>query len=257
MKQAALRRVGRIDLIDLQAISDSLGRDFLPHPFVVLQPSRFSSQQEYSSYVAAIPERLAKGDLREVKQWVTSYVEADIRVECVVSIVGSPRGRLLAHRQGQLGFVAAQDSADHVVDVYAVAPFDLGPAIAGSLALSKPGMHAKIVIPGLVREASAASGKDGLDPRILQRDGGRRPLSAPRSSVARYTRIQSRCQPARDWGFDRNKSTVACVTIKDDGDYIYAPEFEYLTPMTRQSLAGRIDDLIAEDVARLRNLRGR
>lgn len=256
MKRAALRRVGRIDLIDLQAITDSLGRDFLPHPFVVLKPSRFPSQQEYSSYVEAIPERLAQGDLRDLKQWITSYVEADIRVECVVSIVGSPRGRLLAHRQGQLGFVAAQDSADHVVDVYAVPPFDLGPAVAGSLALSQPGMHSKIVIPGLVRETATARVNDGLQPPVLQRDGWRGPLSVPRSQVARYTRVQSRYLPARDWGFDRTKNTVACVTIKDDGDYIYAPKFEYLTPMTRQSLADRIDDLIAEDVARLRNLRG-
>lgn len=118
MKRTALSRVASLDLVDLQAVSDSLGRDFLPHPFVVTRPSRFGSFQEYQAYVAAIPERLAHGDLRDTSRWLTSYVQADIRVECVVSIVGSQRGRILAHRHGQLGFIAAQNSADHCVDIF-------------------------------------------------------------------------------------------------------------------------------------------
>ncbi|WP_065160401.1 ESX secretion-associated protein EspG [Mycobacterium asiaticum] len=256
MKRAALSRVGRIDLVDLQAISESLGRDFLPHPFVVPEPSRFDSYQEYEAYVAAVPERLAHGDLREFNQWLTSYVNSDIRVECVVSIVGAPRGRLLAHRHGQTGFLAAQNSAEQCIEVYRVSPYELGSAITGSLALTKPGTHSRIAIPDLVRVSPRDGGHDAVS-TVLQRDSGRRNISIPRSELSRYTRVQSRCQPARDWGFDRRKNTAACVTIKNDGDYIYAPNFEYLTPMTPQLLSERIDALIAEDVASLRSLRGR
>lgn len=252
MKRAALRRVGRIDLIDLQAISDSLGRDFIPHPFVMTTPSRFDSYQEYQTYLAAIGHRLTDGDLRDAQQWVTSYVDADIRVECVVSIVGSSRGRLLAHRRGQLGFLAVQNDEHHCVDIYAVPPYELGPAIAGSLALTQPGRHSAIVIPGLTRTPPRDTEADSA---VLQRDSGPGPASVARSRVTRYTRVQSRWQPARDWGFDRGKDTVACVAISDDGDYIYAPGFERLTPMTAASLRDRIDALIADDVVSLRESR--
>ncbi|QPI36534.1 hypothetical protein I2456_18895 [Mycobacterium kubicae] len=248
-----MSRIGQIDLVDVQAISDSLGRDFLPHPFVVSQPSRFDSYQEYEDYLAAIHGRLAGGDLVNFDQWVTSYVHADIRVECVVSIVGAPRGRLLAHRRGPLGFLAVQNSEDHVVDVYAVSPYDLGLAIAGSLALTNAGTTPRIVIPGLVRRPHGASAEEDL--AVLRRESNAGPVSIPRSHVARYARIQSRWQPARDWGFDRTKKTVAYVCIKDDGDYIYAPGFDYLTPMTLSSLHNRLDEMIAEDVTRLRDSR--
>ncbi|OBJ52924.1 hypothetical protein [Mycobacterium sp. 1423905.2] len=253
MKRAALSRVGRIDLVDVQAISDNLGRDFIPHPFVVSQPSPFDSYQEYENYLAAIPERLARGDLSAFDQWITSYLHAEIRVECVVSMVGAPRGRLLAHRRGPLGFLAVQDSKDHVVEVYTVSAYDLGLAIAGSIALTNPGTHSRIIIPDLVRPPHGASAAD--DFAVLRRERNAGSVSIPRSHVVRYTRIQSRWQPAREWGFDRSKKTVGYVCIKDDGDYIYAPGFDYLTPMTLSGLHNRVDELIAEDVTRLRHSR--
>lgn len=255
MKRAALSRVGRLELVDLQAISDKLGRDFLPHPFVVLQPSRFGSYQEYESYLAAVPGRLEGGDLQDFAPWITSYINADIRVECVVSIVGARRGRMMAHRRGQSGFVAAQNDEEHCVDVFAVAPYELGPAVAGSLALTQPGKHSAIVIPGLVRPPAEPKADKDEAPVIMSRDITRGRVSIARSHVLRLARIQSHWQPARDWGFDRSKSTVSCVNVSDDGDYIYAPDFDYLTPMTMDNLADRIDAMIAEDVARLRQSR--
>lgn len=255
MKRAALSRVGSIDLVDLQAVSDSLGRDFLPHPFVVLQPSGFPSYQDYRDFVAAVPERLARGDLRHISRWLNAYVEADVRVECVVSIVGSHRGRLLAHRRDQLGFIAAQNSENHCVEIFEVPPYELGPAIAGSLALTRPGRSPRMKIPGLVREPSYGVGRDDESSTVLQRDSGAGWRSIPRSAVTRYTRIQSHWRPARDWGFDRRKSTVACLAVEDDGDYIYSSGFDYLTPMTEQNLSDRVDELIAEDIAELRQSR--
>ncbi|WP_205874003.1 ESX secretion-associated protein EspG [Mycobacterium camsae] len=250
MKHVALNRVGSIDLVDLQAISDSTGRDFLPFPFAQLRPTRFASFQEYASHAAAAPERLRHGDLRDFHLWFTTYLNADIRVESVVSIVGAPRGRILAHRCGQSGFIAAQRSEDHVIDIYAVPPFDLGPAITSALALTGPGRHPKIVIPEFVRTKSR--GDDSREVSVRSTEASSDALSVPRSKVLRYTRIQSRWQPARDWGFDRSKDVLVYVAIGDDGDYIYSPKFVYLTPMTAGNLSERIDQLIADDIARLR-----
>lgn len=254
MKQVALNHVGRLDLVDLQALSDSIGRDFMPHPFVQFRPTRFADYDEYAAYTAAAPDRLSHGDLREFNQWFSSYLNADLRVECVVSIVDAPRGRILAHRRGELGFIAAQRTTDHVIDVYTVLPYDLGPAIAGSLALTRPGRQAKIVIPEFVRHP-ATGADDDAELAIREQVVGSEAVSVPRSAVTRYTRVQSRWQQARDWGFDRDKDVVVCVAIDDDGDYIYAPGFHHLTPMTGQNLSDRIDALIAEDVARLRESR--
>jgi hypothetical protein len=39
------------------------------------------------------------------------------------------------------------------------------------------------------------------------------------------------------------------VQIREDGDYVYQPDFSHAEPMTEQKLAHRIDQLIAEDVA--------
>lgn len=255
MKRTALSRVGSLDLVDLQAISDSLGRDFLPHPFVVTRPSRFGSFPEYRAYVAAVPDRLAHGDLVDMSRWLKSYVEADIRVECVVSIVGSQRGRLLAHRRGQLGFIAAQNPGDHCVDIFEVPPYELGSAVAGSLAHTQPGMHPRIVIPDLVRQPPQRGIPVEGQSTVRQRDSASGLPSISRTAVTRYTRIQSRWQPARNWGFDRRKTTVACLAVKNDGDYIYSPGFDYLTPMTVQNLRDRIDAMIAEDIANLRESR--
>ncbi|KQH79201.1 hypothetical protein AO501_14105 [Mycobacterium gordonae] len=255
MKRPALSPVGSIDLVDLQAVSDSLGRDFIPHPFVVLRQSRFGSYQQYQDYVAAIPERIARGDLRSISRWVASYQEADLRVECVVSIVGSQRGRIMAHRRDQLGFIAAQNYENDCVDIFEVSPYELGAVIAGSLALTQPGTHPKVVIPGLVRQPFPAGGGSDSDSSVVQRDSRTGRVSVPRNKVTRYTRIQSRWRPARDWGFDRRKTTVATVAVSNDGDYIYSPGFDYLTPTTMQNLGSRIDAAIAEDVADLRESR--
>ncbi|MDP7723274.1 hypothetical protein [Mycobacterium sp. TY814] len=44
--------------------------------------------------------------------------------------------------------------------------------------------------------------------------------------------------------------------INDDGDYIYDRHFSYAEAATESKLSERIDELIARDVAVLRQLRG-
>jgi hypothetical protein len=45
------------------------------------------------------------------------------------------------------------------------------------------------------------------------------------------------------------------VRIKDDGEYLYQPDFGEAKPMSRPMLAERIDRLISEDVKALRQFR--
>ena len=49
---------------------------------------------------------------------------------------------------------------------------------------------------------------------------------------------------------------VKWVSVEDDGDYIAEPEGKFFTPMSRQTLARRIDALIAADVKAVRAARG-
>lgn len=67
--------------------------------------------------------------------------------------------------------------------------------------------------------------------------------------------IQSRCDPAREWGLGQGRKAVGWVRVRDDGEYIYNPDFSHATPVTPQTLGKRIDQLIIEDVAVLRQRR--
>ncbi|EIV08106.1 hypothetical protein MA4S0206_4085 [Mycobacteroides abscessus 4S-0206] len=46
------------------------------------------------------------------------------------------------------------------------------------------------------------------------------------------------------------------MSVDGDGDYIVEPEGKYFTPMSRQALTRRIDELIASDVKAVRAARG-
>ena len=48
--RADLHQIGSIDLTDLDILSKSYGRDFLPYPFMLTRPSRFSTRNEYVNY---------------------------------------------------------------------------------------------------------------------------------------------------------------------------------------------------------------
>lgn len=250
-----MKRLARVEVVGVEAISESFGRDFMPHPFVHTQPSPFTGLDGYARYSNELLARVNYGDLGGLKQWFSDYAAADLRVECVIDTGGEPRRRLLAHRRGESGYLAIQQPDEDVVDVYSVSPSHLGAAIAGSANLIGPGEHVRITIPDI-----------GGAPPPRGEDTGRvsvhiQPNTAPgtvvlfRTDITTFARVQSRWRLARDWGFDRQKKAVVWVQIDGDGDYVYAPGYRYLTPVTARDLALRIDQLIAEDVAAIREAR--
>lgn len=252
-KAVDLKRLGRIDVLDLRVISEYLGREFLPFPFIATLPNRFADFGAYSAHARSIPDRLNHGDLRAFKKWFTTYSAAEIRVECRVHYfpADDPSMRLLAHRSGELGFLAIQQP-DDVVEIFALSPYDLGPAVAGTVELTSPGTHSAVVIPEYVpqslRNATEATAEPtwGFAPRV----------AVPSTEVKAYATVQSHRHPARVWGLDQSRPAVVWVRLDGDGEYIYASDYRYAKPMNRQNLSVRIDELIAADVAVLRQSRG-
>jgi hypothetical protein len=76
------------------------------------------------------------------------------------------------------------------------------------------------------------------------------------SQLAAYAQVQSNCRPVREWGIDARKESLIWVRIKDDGDYLGAPDRSSGTPLTAALLRERIDGLIAADIDWLRESRG-
>lgn len=248
MVRVALRRVAEVELVGLDAITEAQGGEFMPHPFAHTHPSPFSGRDEYTSYAKHLLERINHGDLSELGKWYSSYLTADLRVECSVSTRHEPQTRVMAHRAGDTGYLAIQKRNEDTVEVFTLSPYELGSAIAGSINLTKPGNHARIVIPDL---ASPAPRQEPTNPTSVRIQDAQTPegIVVAGTRIATFGRAQSRWRPARNWGFDRQKKAIVWVRIDDDGDYIYAPSFGYLTPLTARDLGRRIDHLIAEDIA--------
>lgn len=249
----SLQRLGRIEVRDLRVISEYLGRDFLPFPLIPTVPHRFADLGAYRDYARTVPDRFKHGDLAVFGKWFATYAEADIRVECRVQHfpADTPSTRLLAHRSGELGFLAEQQ-ADDVVDMFTLSAYDLGPAVAGTVELTNPGTRPGIVIPEYVPQALRGRATTDSD----RTWGVGAPVSVSKDAVIAYGTVQSHCRPARTWGLDQDKDAVVWVRLRDDGDYIYASGYRSATPMSRRDLSGRIDELIAADVASLRLSRG-
>lgn len=247
-----LKRLGRIDLADLNIINEYLGREFLPFPLVPTLPNRFAYYDEYAAHAASVPDRFNHGDLMVLKKWFATFSDADLRVECRVQYFGGdiPSERMLAHRCDQLGFLAIQQP-DDIVEIFTLSPYDLGPAIAASVDLTNPGAHTAVVIPEFVPLSLRDRADDGPD----QHRVSRAPIAVPKAEVRAYATVQSHRRPARDWGVDQETDAVVWVRVADDGEYIYVAGYESAKPMTRQSLRDRIDQLIAADVTFLRRSR--
>jgi hypothetical protein len=248
-----LKRLGRIDLLDLRVISEYLGREFLPFPFIATLPNRFADFGAYNAHARTIPDRFNHGDLSLFKKWFATYTDADLRVECRVQYfpADTPSTRVLAHRCGELGFLATQNS-DDVVEMFSLSPYDLGPAIAGTVELTKPGARPVIVIPDYAPQA-LRSRKDETSERNW---GVGPPVTVSSADVTAYGTVQSHRQPARNWEVDQDKDAAVWVRLRDDGEYLYAPGYRSARPMTGRILSQRINDLIAADVALLRQSRG-
>ena len=103
-------QVGTLDLLDLNAISQFYGREFLPYPFRLTQGPRFATAVRLSPIPARCRDRFNHGDLSTFMECVAAYDAADIRVECHVQYIpaDTPSQRVIAYRSGHLGFFAAQ-----------------------------------------------------------------------------------------------------------------------------------------------------
>jgi hypothetical protein len=268
MSTADLRALGSIDLLDLDIISRLSGRDFLPYPFMFTRPSKFSLQDEYAAYARSIPGRYNNGDLRIFQECAGAYANADIRVEYNLQYIpaDTPTVRVIAYRLDQAGFLAKQRPNEDVIDFYELSPYLLGPAVAESAALKKPGRRSAIIIPEyrqlprLFPEGAFTSNNAGAsdDFSIHQTtDGEPSGTQVPRAEVTAFGTVQSHWRPTRQWGIDHGKNFGVWVRIKDDGDYLYKPDFSAATPVATPVLAERIDRLISEDVKVLRQFRSR
>lgn len=253
--KAALHKVGGIDLTDLDIISRSYGRDFLPYPFRLTRPNRFTTLNEFREYAISVPDRFNHGDLRTFRRWAASYAHAEIRVECHVQYIPdtTPSVRVVANRVGDLGYLARQRPDEDVVDVYQVSPYDLGRAIADSVELTQPGGLPEIVIPEYTPPADNADTTEGFTLKDVA--DTTTATEVRRASVTAFGTVQSHWRPTRRWGLDRGKNTAVWVRIKDDGEYLYAADAYVAKPMTTPVLVERTDALIAEDVAALREFR--
>lgn len=256
MSAADLRTVGSITLLDLDIISKFYGRDFLPFPFMFTQPSRFAWHDEYDEYARSVPDRFNNGDLATFRDCAEAYAYADIRVECHVQSTppDAPGVRVVAYRLDQRGFLAKQRPDEDVIDVNELSPYLLGPAVADSVALQKPGRRSGIVVP---EYAWASSDAGACEDVSIHHTVGSEPRAAtvPRAEVTAFGTVQSHWRPARCWGVDYGKNFAAWVQIKNDGDYLYTPDFAEAKPMTSSVLAERIDRLISEDIKALRQFR--
>ncbi|WAJ46369.1 hypothetical protein OK015_07845 [Mycobacterium sp. Aquia_216] len=248
-------QLGTLDLLDLNAISEFYGSDFLPYPFMFTQGPRFATRDEATAYAGAVPDRFLHGDLNSFMECVAAYDAADIRVECRVQYIpaDTPSLRLIAYRAGHLGFFASQRPDADLIDVYTLSPYDLGPAIADAVTLTQPGMHNAIVIPEYVPRGKAEYDREDfvVQHRLASETG----VSVPANEVTVYATVQSHWRPTRRWGLDRGKRALVWVRVNEDGEYLYAADQSHARPMTRPALRDEIDRLIADDIAILREFR--
>ncbi|WP_156753036.1 ESX secretion-associated protein EspG [Mycobacterium sp. 1482292.6] len=252
MSRVLLRLVGTLPLRDLQMIGEFEGRDFLPYPFMFTQPSRFATRDEAMAYANTVPDRFKYGDLSSFRECIAAYNAADIRVGCHVQYIPAvtPSVRAVAYRAGELGFFAAQRPDSDLIDIHVVSPYDLGEAIADAVTLMGPGCHQKIVVPEYAPRAKAEF--DTGDFVIRHRQDPRDEFTVAASEVTAYATVQSNWRPMRTWGRDRNKEAAIWVRIHGDGEYLYARDLSHASPMTRPVLHERIDQLIGDDVAILK-----
>jgi hypothetical protein len=235
------------------------GHDHLPYPF--METGRPGGNDVHTPGQHAISQRFEHGDLRIFQNWTKGYARADIWVECRVLYRSAaiPDIRICAFRADQVGFCGSQRADQDVVDVDQLGPYELGSAITNALALNGPGGHPRISVPKYVNyfTNSTVESHDEDDYELSVSDHARQQVGpsaaiVPDAQVAAIGTVQSRCEPARSWGMDWQRNLVVWVQVSDDGDYVYQPDFDHAVPMTKQKLMGRIDQLIAEDVAVVR-----
>ncbi|OKH73159.1 ESX secretion-associated protein EspG [Mycolicibacterium sp.] len=251
-----MTKIGSINVLDLDVISEHYGRDFLPYPFMMTRYDDVAARNGFEAHARAVIDRFHNGDLQHVQNWAGSYVHADIRVEGHVRYVpaDTPNVRVVAHRLGEKGYFARQLPDADTIEIFTLSPYDLGAIVAESMATTRPGRLPSIVIPEYLMPREPEVEDDAVSVRA-RRDTYSVPKLS-RSEVAALATVQTHWRPTRKWGVDSGKTFLMWVRIRDDGDYAYAPDFGAAHPMSSAQLVDRINRLIAEDVALLRKFRG-
>jgi hypothetical protein len=255
MTSVLTAQVGTMSLLDLKIVSEFFDINFLPYPFMFTRHSPFATQHEASAYAVTVPDRFQYGDLRTFVECTIAYLESDIRVECHVQYIpaDTPSVRVIAFRTGQLGFLGAQRPDEDVVDIYTLSPYELGMSITEAVSLEQPGRHPAIVVPEFAPQSRGEFAPEAFS--VNDRSASPTEVTIPMRDVTIYATVQSHWRPTRKWGFDRAKSAVVWIRVNGDGDYIYAPDGSHARPMTGLMLQDRIDRLIADDIAILREFR--
>lgn len=252
---ASRREIGALDLLDLQLLNERYGRDPLPYPFMLTRPARFEFVDEVDRYATQLPERLRSGDLSMFARCLDAWPHADVTVVGHVQYVPADTAsiRVLAFRTGQAGYLLEQRADADVVDVYTVSPFELGAAVAIAMRIEEPGRHPRIVIPEYVHTRPGAEDDEDVVVRheVFAEDG----VKVSASQVSAYARVQSNWLPAREWGINARKESLTWMRMKDDGDYVGAPDRSRCIPLTAALLRERIDGLIATDIEMLHESR--
>jgi hypothetical protein len=219
------------------------------------QATPFATTDEAAAYGNSVLDRFHYGDLGVFADCVYGYANADIRVECHVQYIPADTSsvRLCAYRVGELGFFGAQRPDADMIDVYRLSPYELSAAVCDELPLTQPGRRSRIIVPEYAPKPRNAF--DTGDFVIHHASEAPAEVTIPASEVSVYSTVQSHWLPTRRWGFDGRKSSVVWIRVIDDGDYIYARDFSHAVPMTGPPLHRRIDELIAEDIAILREFR--
>jgi hypothetical protein len=250
------REVGTLDLLDLQLINERYGRDPLPYPFMLTEPTRFEFVDELAEYASHLPERLRSGDLSVFAKCLDAWTRVDVTVTGHVQHIpgDTPSIRLLAFRAGQVGYLLEQRTDADVIEVSTLSPFELGAAIAQAMGLEAPGRHTRIVIPEFLPSRRAITQDD--DDVVVRHDVIDNPgAKVPVSHLTALGTVQSSWRPAREWGIDTRRPSVTWMRMWDDGEYLGVPDRSRGIPLTVALLRDRIDNLIADDIAMLREFR--
>ena len=231
--------VGSVAVVDLEAACELYGRDALPYPLGRTRP--VGSVWLLTRDVGPVEDRLRDGDLRGVRGWVKDLARTDVSVSCRVSCPESdaPDRRLHAMVAGQSGYLAVQRTASDgvdTVDIYALWPGETGAAIAELIGLTGPGAHARIAVTGCGDQLPepAVDEYDALGFAVS--DTGSGALVVDGDEVSAIGTID-----VRD---NVGNQSLHWVTVRDDGDYLYAADDGYAEPIDAVMLRRTLDELI-------------
>jgi EspG family len=249
------RKIGTVTVLDLHLFCQEYGRGFLPYPFRLTKPVPYEYEDELNAYRANLIKRFTEGEFDHVRRWLDVQMrDAEIRVESMFMNASEITAAFSATRWRELGFIANQD-ADDVITVRQLSAYDLGPEIGQLAALSgKPGSQPKVSIPS-VRVLMRSSQPRSTDSTIVDdvRAVDQVPV-IPFEQLVAGGEIHTDYRPPKGWRPDRTKEFVGWVTTTD-GDYVVQAPYEYATPVSRKQLIDKIDRLIADDAAQIRELR--